>query len=731
MMTMLCLLVLVALTLPVPVLSAQEAGPQDPLIVVQAPLPGAVQLQWTAPTTNANGTPNTDLAGYKVYQGTTSRQYGAGVDVKNVTTYTVQNLQAGQTYYFAVTAYDTAKNESVKSNEVRVTTPPLDAQPPMAPPLALSTDPAGLMTLTWAAPSTDADGTPLTGLAGYKLYQGTDTAQYGDGLDLKNITSTPLPAMPGGETHYFAMTAYDPAGNESAKSNEVSAAIPLPQPPAPVALGTVNIRDYGAIPNDGQLDTVAIRNAAEAINNAGGGTVYFPPGLWDSAHLPFTTGEVNDAGAARITQPLKNVTFAGAGMDVTILKRRPHNNPAAQRRLMTVGRAENFTLMDMTLDMNNTRLYGGAGFYECLGCTVLRTKVTDTNPAPVTGDYPDRYALVFGFSNTLHRNIVIVDSVIEHLGLEIDNAEGVLVTGNTFRECVSTTCVGTFALYDTRTVRHFHFVNNTIIDPQKAGILVGWDRVVTDTRFEDIRILNNTIQYTKLVTGSAIRAGVGDNSQPTTGNSMQGVRIEGNRIVVADGLPTTHVQHIFVNNSPTANVLFEDMVVRHNRQHSAVPRPFVRVSAGPAASTTEVYDNTRVGVTETVHPLGIASVTASTFQTGFGPGNTIDGKLSTRWSAEGKGQEIIYALGQPRQVSRIDIAWYRGTERQSLFAIAVSPDGTTWTEVFRGISSGKTLNAQSVQFAAVAAQYVRITGYGNTVHGDWNSITEVAVYGTD
>ena len=43
-----------------------------------------------------------DLAGYRVYQGTTSGSYGPAVDVGNITLYTAQNLQAGLTYYFAV-----------------------------------------------------------------------------------------------------------------------------------------------------------------------------------------------------------------------------------------------------------------------------------------------------------------------------------------------------------------------------------------------------------------------------------------------------------------------------------------------------------------------------------------------------------------------------------------------------------------------------------------------------
>jgi hypothetical protein len=64
-----------------------------------------------------------DLAGYKVYFGTASRTYGAPITLGKVTTYTVTGLTPGRTYYFAVTAYNTAGLESGYSNEVSATIP--------------------------------------------------------------------------------------------------------------------------------------------------------------------------------------------------------------------------------------------------------------------------------------------------------------------------------------------------------------------------------------------------------------------------------------------------------------------------------------------------------------------------------------------------------------------------------------------------------------------------------
>ena len=80
---------------------------------------GSATLSWTPPTTNVDSTPLTDLAGFKVYYGTSSGYYTQSIDINNAaaTTYQVNNLTDGTTYYFSVTAYDTSNNESSFSNE--------------------------------------------------------------------------------------------------------------------------------------------------------------------------------------------------------------------------------------------------------------------------------------------------------------------------------------------------------------------------------------------------------------------------------------------------------------------------------------------------------------------------------------------------------------------------------------------------------------------------------------
>ena len=73
-------------------------------------------LSWTAPTQNEDGTTLTDLAGYKIYWGTTPGVYTKSVNVDaGLTTYVVENLSPG-TYEFVATAINAAGVESRYSN---------------------------------------------------------------------------------------------------------------------------------------------------------------------------------------------------------------------------------------------------------------------------------------------------------------------------------------------------------------------------------------------------------------------------------------------------------------------------------------------------------------------------------------------------------------------------------------------------------------------------------------
>jgi hypothetical protein len=79
---------------------------------------GPVDLRWVAPTENVDGSPLTDLDGYRIYYGQFSRDYSGMVDVDDsgVTAHSL-DLASGD-YFLAMTAVDGEGNESAYSNEV-------------------------------------------------------------------------------------------------------------------------------------------------------------------------------------------------------------------------------------------------------------------------------------------------------------------------------------------------------------------------------------------------------------------------------------------------------------------------------------------------------------------------------------------------------------------------------------------------------------------------------------
>ncbi|KQX47178.1 lyase [Paenibacillus sp. Root444D2] len=123
-----------------------------------------------------------------------------------------------------------------------------------------------------------------------------------------------------------------------------------------------------------------------------------------------------------------------------------------------------------------------------------------------------------------------------------------------------------------------------------------------------------------------------------------------------------------------------------------------------------------------------SSVTASA-DDGNVPANTVDGSLTTRWSASGNGQWIKYDLGSNVKVAFIKIAFLSGDTRTSSFDIQTSTDNVNFTTVQANVTSSLNTSLQTFDFPDVTPiRYVRIVGHGNSVN-TWNSYTEVEIYG--
>ncbi|MFP7753810.1 PKD domain-containing protein [Thermodesulfobacteriota bacterium B35] len=146
---------------------------------IASALPGILLVLLSASVTLAadasfSWLPNTEsnLAGYRIHYGQSSRNYDSAVDVGLAAPeadgrvhYTVTGLTAGTTYYFAATAYDTDGQESEYSTEV-VWTAPDDAGGGAIPVAEMAASPASgsapLEVNFDGSGSMDPDGQTLT-----------------------------------------------------------------------------------------------------------------------------------------------------------------------------------------------------------------------------------------------------------------------------------------------------------------------------------------------------------------------------------------------------------------------------------------------------------------------------------------------------------------------------------------------------------------------------------------
>ena len=83
---------------------------------------------------------------------------------------------------------------------------------------------AASLHVTWNA-NTDSD------LSGYKVYYGTQSNTYGTPVPVVGATSYDIPNVQAGSTYYVSVSAYDSSNNESVKSTEQSAYIPVRRTP--------------------------------------------------------------------------------------------------------------------------------------------------------------------------------------------------------------------------------------------------------------------------------------------------------------------------------------------------------------------------------------------------------------------------------------------------------------------------------------------------------------------
>ena len=113
------------------------------------------------------------------------------------------------------------------------------------------------------------------------------------------------------------------------------------------------------------------------------------------------------------------------------------------------------------------------------------------------------------------------------------------------------------------------------------------------------------------------------------------------------------------------------------------------------------------------------------------PSNVIDDDLNNRWSSKGIGKTITLDLNRVAEVSQLNVMWYKGNERISLFSVKTSVDGENWSIVLPDSSSTLVNGYDSYNIESLLnpeAKLIRIIGAGNS-SSEWNSISEIKIKG--
>jgi fibronectin type 3 domain-containing protein len=176
---------------------------------IPGPLSG-VTATASGSTVMLNWNPSAYATSYYVFTGTTpGGEVGTSMMQTSGTNITVTGLNAGQTYYFLVSAINDAKWTIDNESEVSVTLLPL------APAGLTTTTGDGSVTLSWS---------PVTGASSYNIYQGTTPGGESKTPVSTGITgtSTTITGLTSGTTYYFTVAATNIAGS-SPDSGEVSA----------------------------------------------------------------------------------------------------------------------------------------------------------------------------------------------------------------------------------------------------------------------------------------------------------------------------------------------------------------------------------------------------------------------------------------------------------------------------------------------------------------------------
>lgn len=212
------------------------------LLISHTAFAGTATLNWNANT-------ESDLAGYKIYYGTSPRTgtdpktcgncgYSNNISVGNVLTYVFSNLTDGLTYYFSTSAYDTSNNESSFSGEASKIISAVDTAAPTISSVAVSSITSSSAIISWTTnESSDS-----------QIEYGSTTSfgsQTTISASMISSHSQTLSGLSSGVSYYYRVKSRDAAGNLATSSDYTFTTQAVSDTTSPSAIANLSGSDIG------------------------------------------------------------------------------------------------------------------------------------------------------------------------------------------------------------------------------------------------------------------------------------------------------------------------------------------------------------------------------------------------------------------------------------------------------------------------------------------------------
>jgi hypothetical protein len=216
---------------------------------------GQATLSWSAAS-------STGVKGYKIYYGTSSGTYSQSVDAGNATSYTLNTLTAGQTYYFVATTYDSAGDQSIYSNEVSKTIPQSTFTISASAGTGGSISPSGSATVN----SGGSQAYTITPASGYQISNVTV-----DGSSVGAVSSYSFNNVTANHTISAAFTASTSSSGAGTSSSTTSSSVWQNQSFS--SQSGVFTASFDMIPNAANIDGLTVLSAIPAQSFTDGAAI--------------------------------------------------------------------------------------------------------------------------------------------------------------------------------------------------------------------------------------------------------------------------------------------------------------------------------------------------------------------------------------------------------------------------------------------------------------------------